>query len=189
VPLAQHFEPVLVLLGRTAGDPAGLVTTLRSLAQRADPDLVLDRASTAALAVTGMYVLVDVVSRLAGALAALALGLGMVGLFGVLSHLVSRRTREMGLRMAVGADPRQIRLLVLGDGLQPVGSGLAMGYLLAAGVRLLVRVAYNSPLSAGDALVFLLAPLPIVAAAILASYWPARRASRVHPNAALRDDG
>ena len=131
--------------------------------------------------------LVDVVSRLAGWLAALALVLGMAGLFGVLSHVVSRRTREMGLRLALGAEPRQIQLLVIRDGLQPVASGLTMGYLIAGAMRLVIRSAYNSPLTPGDAVVFVLAPVPIVLAALIACYWPARRASRVDPNVALRD--
>ncbi len=187
VPLVQHYESGLALVGRTSGDPAGLVVTLKTLAQHADPDLVVARASTATLAVTGLYVLVDVASRLAGWLALVALVLGMFGLFGVLSHVVSRRTREMGLRLALGAEPRQIRLLVIRDGLQPVASGLTMGYLIAGVMRLVIRSAYDSPLTAADAVVFLLAPLPIILAALIACYWPARRASRVEPNVALRD--
>ncbi len=187
VPLTQHFESGLTLVGRTSGDPAALVATLKALVKRADPDLTLVNPNTAALTLTGVYVLLGVVSQFAAGLAVLALALGMAGLFGVLSHLVSRRTRELGVRMALGAEPRQIRQLVLGDGLQPVASGLTMGYLIAIAVRVLMRVAYDSPFTVSDALVFLLAPVPIVLAALLACYWPARRASRVDPNVALKD--
>lgn len=187
VPLAQHYEPLLALVGRTSGDPADLVPALKTLATRADPNLVLDRPGTAAVTVTGLYVLMDDVSRLAGGLAALALVLGMAGLFGVLSHIVSRRTREMGVRLALGAEPSEIRWLVVRDGLQPVVSGLTMGFLIALAVRLLLRSAYASPFSMTDAAIFVLAPLPILAAALVACYWPAKRASSVHPNVALRE--
>jgi putative ABC transport system permease protein len=185
VPLAQHYEPLLTLVGRTSGDPAAIIEPLRMLTQRADPDLVLDRPATATLTLTGLYVLLDVVSRLAAGLAVLAMALGMAGLFGVLSHLVSRRTREMGLRMALGAEPGQIRRLILRDGLQPVASGLTMGFLIAAAVRLLMLS--DNAITMNDAAVFVLAPLPIIAAALVACYWPARRASRVDPNVALRE--
>jgi predicted permease len=185
VPLSQHYEPFLSLIGRTSGDPTEIIQSMRTLAQRADPDLALDRPGTAALTVTGLYVLLGVVSRLAGGLAMLAMLLGMAGLFGVLSHLVARRTREMGLRLALGADRRQILSLVIRDGFQPVVSGLIMGFLIAVAVRLLLRS--SSPFSSSDALVFAAAPVPILIAAFLACYWPARRASRVDPNVALRD--
>lgn len=187
VPLTQQFKSMLTLVGRTNGDPAALVPTLKALVKRTDPDLALVRPDTAALTITGPYVLLGVVSQFAAGLAALALALGMAGLFGVLSHLVSRRTREMGLRMALGAEPRQIRGLVLRDGFQPVASGLTMGYLIAMAVRLLMRSVYDSPFTASDAVVFLLAPVPIILAAFIACYWPAARASRVDPNVALRD--
>jgi ABC-type lipoprotein release transport system permease subunit len=66
-------------------------------------------------------------------------------------------------------------------------SGLMMGFLIAAAVRLLLRSVYASPLSITDAVIFVAAPLPIVLAALVACYWPAKRASNVHPNVALRD--
>jgi ABC-type antimicrobial peptide transport system permease subunit len=98
------------------------------------------------------------VSRLSAGLAILTMLLGMAGLFGVLSHLVSRRRREMGLRMALGAEPAQIRALVIRDGFQPVASGLIMGYLIAIAVRFILP--FPDRLSAEDLLVFVLAPVP-----------------------------
>jgi predicted lysophospholipase L1 biosynthesis ABC-type transport system permease subunit len=187
VPLAQHYEPTLAIVGRSAGDPAEVVAALKALARRADPDLVVDRTATAAMTMTGAYVLMGVVSRAAGGLALLALVLAMAGLFGVLSHLVARRTREMGLRMALGAEPARIRRLIIGDGLRPVLAGIGLGWAVGLLVRFLLRAAYANPLSGSDLLVFALAPLPIVAAALIACYWPARRASRVDPNVALRE--
>jgi hypothetical protein len=185
VPLAQHFEPNLAFVGRTDGDPVDLIEPMRTLAQRADPDLVLDHPSTATLVVTGQSVLIGIVSRLAGGLAVLAMTLGMAGLFGVISHLVARRTREMGLRMALGAPPGHIRAMVLRDGFEPVLSGIIMGYLIAVAVRMILRFA--DPFTLQEALVFLVAPFPILAATFMACYWPARKASRVDPNVALRE--
>ena len=187
VPLAQHYEPMLALVGRTSGDPASIVPVLKTLATRADPNLFVDRPGPAALALTGVYVFMGSLSRLAGGLASLALVLGMAGLFGVLSHIVARRTRELGVRLALGAEPRAIRWLVVRDGLQPVVSGLLMGFLIAIAVRLLLRSAYASPLTLTDVAIFVAAPAPIVIAALVACYWPARRASNVQPSVALRD--
>jgi hypothetical protein len=189
VPLVQHFEPTLALSARaaTGKDPAEILSAMKLLGRRADPDLVVDRPATAAMTMTGAYVLVGVVSRAAGALALLALVLSMAGLFGVLSHLVARRTREMGLRMAVGADPARIRRLVIVDGLRPVLAGIVLGWVVGVLARYGLRAVYGSAWSASDLLVFGLAPVPIVVAAFIACYWPARRASKVDPNEALRE--
>ena len=187
LPIAQHYEPTLALVGRTSGDPAALAPALKSVAQAVDPDLVVDRPTSAALALTGAYVLVGIVSRVAGGLALLAMVLAMAGLFGVLSHLVAKRTREMGLRMALGADAGRIRRLVIADGLRPVLVGVGLGWVIGVVARLLLRAAYSSPLSANDVLVFGVAPIPIILSALIACYWPARRAAKVDPNVALRE--
>jgi ABC-type antimicrobial peptide transport system permease subunit len=185
VPLAQHFEPVLTLVGRTDRDPDDLIAPMKALALRADPDLVLDHPGAAAPILTGGSILLGMVSWLSAGLALLAMLLGMAGLFGVLSHLVARRTREMGVRMALGADPAHIRALVIRDGFQPVASGLIMGYLIAIAVRVIIPFANR--FSVDDLLVFGLAPIPIVIAAFVACYWPAMKASRVDPNVALKE--
>jgi predicted permease len=185
LPLSQRFEPILTFVARTDRDPAELVAPMKALTQRADPDLVLAHASAAAPIVMGRSILMGMVSRLAAGLAVLTMLLGMAGLFGVLSHLVSRRRREMGLRMALGAGPSQIRALVIRDGFQPVASGLIMGYLIAIAVRFIIP--FNDRFSANDVVVFALAPIPIIVAAFIACYWPAMKASRVDPNVALKD--
>jgi predicted permease len=187
LPIAQHFERGLLLIGRTAGEPMDLVRPLQRLARDADPDLVVDRLGPAAQQMTGAYVLVGVVSRVAAGLAVLAMVLAMAGLFGVLSHLVSRRTREMGVRMALGADAGRIRSLVIGDGLRPVIGGIVIGLLVGVLVRIFLSRTYQSPVSIADVLVFTLAPVPILLSALVACYWPARRAARVDPNRALRE--
>ena len=187
VPLAQHHEPTLVLVGRTSGDPLQTIPRLHALARRLDPDLVIDRPGPAALVLTGAYALMETVSDVAGSLAVLAMVLAMAGLFGVLSHLVAGRTREMGIRLALGADPQRLRWLVLREGLSPVAGGVIIGLVIGLLVRLGLSAAYSSPFSATDVLVFTLAPLPILISGIAACYWPARRASLVDPNVALHE--
>ena len=187
LPLSQHQEPTLLLVGRTAGDAAAAVPRLQALARRLNPDLVLDRPGPATLVLTGAYVLLDSVSNIAAGLAVLAMVLAMAGLFGVLSHVVSGRTREMGVRLALGAEPSRLRRLVLGDGLAPVFGGVLVGLLIGVLVRQALSAVYSSPMSASDFLLFAISPVPILISAVVACYWPARRASRVDPNVALRE--
>jgi len=116
----------------------------------------------------------------------LALFLAAVGAYGVRSYAVGRRTREIGIRMALGAQPAQARWLILREGFGLTVSGLLLGLVLAFGVaRLLSGLLYE--VSAGDPVVFALAPLVLAAVTTLACYLPARRASRVDPNVALRE--
>ena len=187
VPLAQRHDANLLLVARARGEPAGIVPAVRSLVRTAHSDLVLAQPRPAEEQVMGAYVVLGIVSRVAAALAILALALSMAGLFGVLSHLVSGRTREMGVRMALGADAGQIHRLVLRDGLRPVVSGLIMGFILGILARWLFLLSYDASITIADALVFALAPVPILASAVFACYWPARRAARVEPNVALRN--
>jgi predicted permease len=120
-------------------------------------------------------------------LGALALLLALAGVYGVKSYVVSQRTREFGIRVAVGATPGDVLWLVLRDGLKLTAAGLAIGVPLAAGAGFgLSRMLYQvSPL---DPIVFVAAPLTLAAAAALAAWIPARRATRVAPVTALRTE-
>jgi ABC-type antimicrobial peptide transport system permease subunit len=117
----------------------------------------------------------------------LALLLALAGVYGVKSYIVSQRTREFGIRVAVGARPADVLWLVLRDGLRLTGIGLAVGLPLAALAGLgLSRMLYEvSPL---DPLVFVAGPVVLAAAAMLAAWIPARRAMRVAPVTALRTE-
>jgi len=119
-------------------------------------------------------------------LGGLALVLAMAGLYGVLSELVLRRTRELGIRMALGADASRLLRTVLLDGTRPVLAGLAIGLTAGAILRLAFRPLFIRMLPAFDPLMIALVPLMFIAAALLAAYFPARRAARVDPNVALR---
>jgi len=111
----------------------------------------------------------------------------MIGLYGVQSHLVTRRRREVGLRMALGASVRQIRQMVMREGLRPVAEGLLLGLFLGVVVRMGIRAVVPSPIRIVDPVAYALVPIPLILAALAACYLPARRASRVDPNVALRD--
>jgi len=108
-----------------------------------------------------------------------------VELYGVVSYLVSRRTRELGIRMALGADGGRIRRLVLGQGLLVAGLGILAGVLLALAVtRLLASLLFQ--VGSRDPLTFFLAALVLLLVAAAASYVPAARAARMAPSEALR---
>ena len=113
--------------------------------------------------------------------------MAVIGLYGVISYSVTQRTQEIGIRMALGAQPSGVLSLVIGQGLQLAGIGAAIG--LAASLifsRLLRNQLYG--VSSFDPLTFLLTALVLMAAALLATYIPARRATHVDPMAALRHE-
>jgi putative ABC transport system permease protein len=115
----------------------------------------------------------------------IALLLAIAGLYGVKAYAVAQRTREIGIRMALGADPAETRRLILREGLRVTLAGVGIGMLLAFGVgRLLASMLWD--VRAADPLVFAAAPLVLTAVALIACYIPARRAARVDPMVALR---
>ena len=128
--------------------------------------------------------------RMIGALAAvlglLALALAMAGLYGVLSYIVAGRTREVGVRMALGATRPGIFGLILFDGIRPVLEGVAVGLGVAAFAGAALRPFVVRVLPAIDPLTFTLLPIPFVLAALVACYLPARRAATVEPTVALK---
>jgi predicted permease len=115
----------------------------------------------------------------------MALLLGIVGIYGVMSCTVSQRTREMGIRLALGAEAGQLKWMFVGNGLVLAGAGIVIGLAAAAGLtRLMKSLLFG--ISTLDPAIYIAMPVVLVAAAILASYVPARRASRIDPSEALR---
>jgi macrolide transport system ATP-binding/permease protein len=121
------------------------------------------------------------------AFAAISLILAAVGLFGVLSYIVAQRTTEIGIRIALGAQPEQVMRLMLRDGLRPALFGLALGLVASMGVtRFLESMLYRTPQL--DPLVYVVVSVTLLMAAIMACVAPAWRASRLDPMIALRKE-
>jgi predicted permease len=186
VPLAQHFEPRLaVVLARTR-EPAAGARLIQNALRQADADLAVYQAGPASLVLAGPHVIARIAALLATVLGLLTLLLAMVGLYGIQSHLVARRTREVGVRMALGAAARQIEVMMLREGYRPVFEGLVIGFVFGAVVRTIIRSYVNAQVTPIDPVAFSIVPVPLILAAFFACYLPARRASRVDPNVALR---
>jgi putative ABC transport system permease protein len=176
-------DPVVVV--RTAGDPLPYTAILRDLLRQQSPTLALDSVMTmddrllTSLARPRTYAL------LLGGFAVFALAIAGVGLFGVLSYSVAQRTREIGVRTALGAQARDIARLVFRQGLAIAGAGVAVGLLTsAAAVRSLSAFLYG--VTAFDAASFVAVPFILAAVTVVACLVPARRAARVDPLRALR---
>jgi putative ABC transport system permease protein len=186
LPFTQHYSPAMSVVTRASSDPAALPVSLRRIFKRIDPDLAILEASTGREVVGAATMVVRVGGATAGLLGGLALLLAMVGLYGVISDLVSRRTREIGVRVALGADPARLTRMVLRDGVRPVVAGLLVAIALGAAARMAFRPLFLRMMPAFDPMILVVVPAAFVAAAVLASYFPARRAARVDPNVALR---
>jgi hypothetical protein len=167
-------------------DPRDLLPAARQMIVAEDPDILVMDLSTGddlMLATLGRE---RFQTSLLTAFAALALILASVGLYGVVSALVGQRTREIGIRMALGADARAIRGTVLQGGAMAVMAGIAAGVPLLWAVTRLVASGLVADLS-GSPMVYPLAGAALVLSALLATWVPARRATRVDPVTAIRD--
>jgi ABC-type antimicrobial peptide transport system permease subunit len=123
---------------------------------------------------------------LAGLLGIVALVLAAIGLHGVLSDVVARRSREVGVRLALGATPARIVRMILVEGTRPVLAGIVLGLTLGTIARMAMRPVFVRILPASDVTALAVVPALFVAVALLACYLPARRASGADPNTALR---
>jgi putative ABC transport system permease protein len=187
LPAAQVPAREMNLVARTTSSPAGVLPALRAEVQRLDPDQpVFDQRTMRDVfdLVVGPHRLA---LRLLAALGALALALAAVGIYGVLVQLVAERTREIGIRVALGSDPPAVRRLVLRQGMVPVAWGLATGLLAALG---LTRVLASQLVGVSPAESLTLATVAMLLAtvALAACYLPARRATSVDPMVALRTE-
>ncbi len=186
VPLAQHPVTRMVLLLRSSGDPLQLVKSVKDVVRTLNPNLpMLETRSYEDLyryaAVEGPRVAIELV----GTMGAVGLLLAVAGLYGLVAYNVSRRTREIGIRMALGAASSDVLRLVMGKGLMLVGTGTTIGLAMGFAVEHLM----NSMLfNAGgvDIVAYLIVVPSMFLVTMLAAYVPARRASRIAPAQALR---
>ena len=170
---------------RSAGDPAILAPVVRETLRAIDPDEATSTFRTMDDVVSSSAAGDRFNTLLLGAFASIALLLTAAGIFGVLSYLVTQRTREIGLRMALGAQPQEVLRVIVGHGLQLVLLGLCIGVAAALVVtRWMSSVLFD--VKPTDPLTFAAVAVLLTAVAFLASYFPARRAMRVDPMVALR---
>jgi predicted permease len=172
---------------RVSGDVSSAVASVRTALQRAEPGLVLDNVGTMALQIDRNLLRERLVTYLAAAFGGLALLLGCIGLYGVLSYSVARRTQEFGVRLALGARPFDLTRDVLGDASRVALAGTAIGLLGALWASGLLD-ALLFQVNTFDPVVAVASAALLLVATFLASYLPARRASRVNPIAALKTD-
>ena len=185
--IGETTERAMYVVLRTAGDPSSLAAAARRTVRSLDP----------LLAITGIRTMPEMIDLsvagprftmlLLGVFGAVALTLAAVGIYGIMSHAVKRRTREIGIRMAIGARPRDVLRLVVGQGMTLAAFGLVVGVAVAlAATRLMTRLLYG--VSATDPLTFVGIVLLLAAVAFVASWLPARRAVATDPTMALRAD-
>jgi predicted permease len=187
VPLTQQRGlPFAIAIVRTEASPYTGLRVLRDAIRRVDPDLAIETAGTGAGALGGPTVFLRAAATFAASLGALTLLLAMVGLYGVQAHGVTRRTREIGVRMSFGATAVHIRRMILKDGYRPVLEGLALGLFIGVVGRALLHAFLWERIDLIDPWMLVAVPIPLLIAAFLACYWPSRRASRVDPMVALR---
>lgn len=186
LPFAQQRATAVTIVARSTGGGARAVPALREAIRRADPDLSVDVIGAGRAVLTGPFELLRSVGMGTLYLGAFTLLLSMVGLFGVQSHIVSYRTREIGVRMSVGASARQIKLMVIKDGYRPVMEGLILGLWGGLAGRVIARSYMDVDVNVVDPWMLLITPVPLILAAFLACYLPASRAASVDPTVALR---
>jgi predicted permease len=171
----------------TLADPAALVAPIREILRRLDPGVPLAAARTMEDVVRASKATPRFAGHLLGLFAGLALALAAVGVYGVLSYAVTERTPEIGVRMALGAQPGLVLRLVISQGVARIAAGLGIGALLALVLaRLMASLLYG--VASSDPVTFSAVAVVLLGVGLAATWWPALRAARVDPMTALRHE-
>ena len=182
----QSFLPMTFVV-RTARNPTSLIPQIRTEVGAMDKDVPVADLSTLESWVTEAMAPTRFLLALSGTFAGLALVLAAIGLYGVVSFSARQRTREIGVRVALGASDRDVQRLILGQGMIVAAIGIVLG--LGASLALTrVVSSYLVGVSATDPVTFIGVPLVLLGVAALASYLPARRAMSIDPISALREE-
>jgi predicted permease len=184
LPATRRTQRRISVLARTAVDFDGFAAAVRAETSRLDPHLVVN-VQRLSDNLGLLQTLSQIIASVAGILSLLALGLAATGIYGVVAYVVSRRRREVGVRMALGAGAGDVQRLILRQTLRPVAIGMVIGVAVAAAtVRLLHSVLFG--VSPYDPVAFIGAPLLMLAIAAAAAFVPTRRAMRLNPMSVLR---
>ena len=190
--ISYRQEPwgwMALLLRTTTANPAGLASSVRSTVQELDPDLPLFEVKTLPDALDHGRWFLSVFGSLFLAFALIGLLMASVGIYAVVAHATSRRTREIGIRMALGATAARILRLVLARGLRQLLIGIALGLIGAfAATQLMAKIGFLVQISPHDPLVFASITALLTVIGVLACWIPARRAASLHPVKALRHE-
>jgi predicted permease len=185
VPALQSPAPRAFFAVRAAVDPLSLVSALREAVRQIDPNLPMTDITTQAAEVDGRLLQERLFAKACSLFGGLATLVAAIGLFGLMSYTVARRTNEIGIRMTLGAEPSSVLGLVLRESMALVAIGIALGLVAAmAAARLVASQLYG--LAPTDPATAIGAAALMIAAAAVAAYIPARRASKVDPMVALR---
>jgi predicted permease len=189
-PFAQAYNAPVTLLLRTRGDPAAVIPAMRGVLQRMDSDLPVFNTQTMEEHLRSSafgFMPMRMAAFVAGAQGIIGLLLAIMGVYGVVAYAVSQRTREIGIRLALGAERADVFRLVVRGGLKLIIIGLAAGLLFAGGLSLVLSGLLVG-LSAFDPLVFVSVAIGLVVVSLLACYLPARRAMAIDPALTLKSD-
>ena len=185
LPMTQDYSPAATLQVRTSADPSVVIAGVRGQIQELAPTMAITNVQTVREIVDQGLWAPRAGAGLLTVFGALALILAAVGVYGVLSYSVSQQTREIGIRMSLGAQRQQVMRLVIGQGMNLAAIGLAIGLTLSFAItRVLTTLLFG--VSAHDPVTFVLVPLALLLVSVLACYIPARRAISVDPIIALR---
>lgn len=187
LPYVQEVSGGMSVVARTSGDPLSLVSAVRDLVRRGDPSLPVFNVATMSERVHKSLWLRRTYSCLFAIFAAVALLMAVGGIYGVFSYVVGRRTQEIGIRLALGAQPRGILWLVIRQGLVLAGTGIGIGLVVAVATVPLMRKMLQA-VSVSDLWACVFVPFLMLAVALLACWVPARRAAKVDPMVALRTE-
>lgn len=185
LPVFQRYIGSMTLQVRTTGEPTSMAAAVRAAARETDPRVGVNEIGT----INGQIEIALSQPRMAatfsGLLALIAMALAAIGLSGVIAHSVSRRTREIGVRMALGARPQDVLRLVVRQGMTLAGAGVASGLIASVALtRLLKTLLFG--VSATDPSTFVMVAASLMVVALLACWIPARRVTKVDPMMALR---
>ena len=187
LPFVQAASPRQLLVIRTARDPLSFVGSVRRVVREIDSAQPLSNAQTMEQMLSGRVAQRRFSMTLVGVFAALALTLALIGAYGVTSYLVSQRTREIGIRMALGADAQRVSRLVVREGMRVAAAGVVIGVVITLfTTRLASGLLYG--VSPRDPLTLTAVVVTLLVVSALANFLPARRAARVDPLTALRQD-